>query len=301
MSWGFGEFSGVPFKIQAYTNSNIYMNYWLRYSMACINMFVWENLPPSCDAQFLEETLFYNGQAAFIDHETIGFMNLKATTGKLDYYNRPSEFICHGSNGTVQVTRDITNAVLIRNNRYRVANAFIVDDYCRRLYEIQATIDINMNAQKTPILILCQNEKDKHTLQQIYKQYEGNKPVIFADKNRMTGDTINVLKTDAPFIIDKLYTYKQQVEHELMTILGIKNNEIIDKKERLNLDEVNANNEIVDIGGDIMFSERELACKKINEMFGLSVYVRYRIAERDNEYYNDEEVEEFKRGEQNEV
>lgn len=295
MSWGFGAFSGVPYKTTALHNNSVFANYWLRYSMAGMNMYEWEGLPPTCNAEFLEECLFYTGQAIIVDHPTLGFLNLKCIVTKKNFYNQPVEFECFGSNGNIQMNANIDNSVFIKNNKMRISTAWIIDDYCTRLFEIQATIDINMHAQKTPILILCKNEKDKHTLQNIYRQYEGNRPVIYADKGRGIDEVVTVLQTNAPYVIDKLYTYKQQIEHELMTIMGIKNNEIMDKKERVTLDEVNANNEITNISGDIFYTYRKEAAQKISKFTGENTSVRYRISEREDEYYGTE------KGEENEI
>ena len=105
-------------------------------------------------------------------------------------------------------------------------------------------------------------------------QWDGNEPVIFGDKNLDTNN-FAVLRTDAPYIADKIYQLKTQYWNECLTRLGISNVNI-QKKERLISDEV-----MRAMGGVIAsrYSRLEMrrqAVKQINEMFGLNVEVNYR-------------------------
>ena len=134
-------------------------------------------------------------------------------------------------------------------------------------------IDVNANAQKTPVLIAC-TEQERLTMQNLYKEFDGNAPVIFGDKNLNTKG-LSVLKTDAPYVADKLYTLKTQIWNEALTYLGISNINV-QKKERLITDEVTRNQ-----GGTIAsrysrLEARREAVEKINAMFGLDIEVNYR-------------------------
>ena len=108
----------------------------------------------------------------------------------------------------------------------------------------------------------------------LYKQYDGNEPYIFGDKAINT-NAIQVFKTDAPYVADKLYQLKTQIWNEALTYLGISNINV-QKKERLITDEVTRNQ-----GGTIAsrysrLNARRDACKQINAMFGLDIWCDYR-------------------------
>ena len=64
----------------------------------------------------------------------------------------------------------------------------------------------------------------------------------------------------------------------LSVALGINNNNT-DKKERLLVDEVNANNEFILVNIDHMYEERKKACEEINRKFGLNITVNRREVE----------------------
>jgi hypothetical protein len=163
--------------------------------------------------------------------------------------------------------------ILIRNNDEMIATSPTIQLFALRLAEISRTIDININAQKTPVLILC-SDKQKLTMKNVFKQWNGFEPVIFGDKN-LDVEGVKSLKIDAPIVFPQLQIQKHAIWNECMTFLGI-NNANQDKRERLVTDEVSANDEQIESSAQVMLKAREQACKLINEKFGLNVSVRLR-------------------------
>jgi hypothetical protein len=148
--------------------------------------------------------------------------------------------------------------------------------FASRLTEAERTIDTNIKAQKTPVLIRC-DDKDRLTMKNLYRDYEGNEPFILGGKS-LNLDGLKVLKTDAPFVADKLQNYKHEIWNEALTFFGV-NNANSDKRERLITDEVNANNEVISINAQAMLLTRLEACEKINKLYGLDVSVKMRSFE----------------------
>ena len=140
--------------------------------------------------------------------------------------------------------------------------------FALRLYEAEQTAMVNIKAQKTPVLLLM-DEKQRLTMENIYSQYEGNKPVIFGDKNSLGENVIKAINTQAPFIADKIIDYKKEIWNEALTFLGI-NNIMVDKKERLITDEANSNNELINLNLQSYLAPRQEACKQFNEKFGFT-------------------------------
>ena len=79
-------------------------------------------------------------------------------------------------------------------------------------------------------------------------------------------DMIKAIKTDAPYVEDKISAYKKEILNEALSFLGI-NNINVEKKERLVEDEANANNEYVIFNLMSRLVPRKEACKKFNELF----------------------------------
>lgn len=261
------------FDISLLMNEYDYRVYFDRLKELATSMFEWVNLPDTCDERFLEMSLFETGKAIFFEDEDIGYLALRcANGGRLNVYNVPITRRAYASNGYNRKL-DEKNSVIIFNNYLRTNTAYDIKLFALRLWSIDRAIDVNANAQKTPVLLHC-SEQQRLTLQNAYMQYTGNQPVIFADEG-MDMNNFTVLKTDAPYVADQLYTLRTQIWNEALTYLGISNLNI-QKKERLVADEVVRNQ-----GGTIAsrytrLEMRRKACEEINKMFNLDLDVRYR-------------------------
>lgn len=254
-------------------NNKTYIDYYNRLMELALNVFEWENLPPSVDERFLELTLYEMGYCLYFNDEIIGNLALTCTIGgKLDVYRIPVLRRAYAVNGYNKMcsTKD---SVLIFNNYLHTPTQLTIELFARRLYEIERAIDVNVKAQKTPTLILS-SEQQRLTMQNLYMQYDGNEPFIFGDKN-MDIEGIKSLKTDAPFVADKLENLKHQIWNEALTFCGIENSNQ-DKKERLVSDEVGSNYGNVEAQRNVMLNARKQAVKKINAMFDTNIDVHFR-------------------------
>lgn len=255
--------------LNAYTT----IDYLTRIKEYALNTFKWVNLPKSVDARFIEEQLFEKGKICFFKDKNLGFLCLPVNEdGILNIYNYFNIRRIYASNG-FRRTRKISNSVIIYNNYLKTPTFITANLYAIRLSQVQRTIDINLNAQRTPILISC-TPQQRLTLKNVYKQYEGNEPVIFAD-SEFNVDSVRVLNTKAPYLINDLALYKHDLWNEVFTFLGI-NNANQDKRERLVASEVDANDEQVEQARFNMLDARLDACKLINDMFGLDISVKFR-------------------------
>jgi len=192
--------------------------------------------------------------------------------GRLDVYRVPIDRRAFAVNG-YQRNLNIDNSVIIYNNYLRTNSYKMCVIYAKKLYNLDRIIDVNANAQKTPVLLRV-DEAQRLTALNAYKEWDGNQPVIYGDKS-LDPNMLSVLRTDAPYISDKIYQLKTQYWNEALTHLGISNLNI-QKKERLVSDEV-----VRSQGGTIAsrysrLQARREAADKINEMFGLNVEVDYR-------------------------
>lgn len=285
-----GKKRDLGFCESAMMNNRTYLQYYNRLTELALSMFEWQNLPASVDPRFLEMCLFQDGKAVFFKDDVLGELALQCTIhGQLDVYRVPIGRRAFAVNG---YQKELTNkdSVIIYNNYLRTNSMLDVEMFSKRLYNLDRTIDVNVNAQKTPVAITC-DEGQRLTMINLYKQYEGNEPFVFGTKN-LDLNALKVLKTDAPFVSDKLYELKVQIWNEALTYLGISNINT-QKKERLISDEVTRNQGGVVASRYSRLEARRQACRQINDMFGLDIWVDYREDFRDIEEIMDEnEVEE---------
>lgn len=269
-----GRRKRTSFEDSATTNTLTYMQYLRRLMELSMSMFEWKNLPSTVDPRYIELRLFETGSVVFFKDDILGELCLDCIQqGNFDVYGNPVTRRAYSCYNNYQKVLDDKDSVIIWNNYLRTNSVTDIQLYAKRLWDLDRSVDINAKAQKTPLLIQC-NEKQRLSMKNLYMQYDGNTPVIFADNN-IDINGVKVVSTQAPYVADKLYQLKNQIWNEALTYLGISNLNI-NKQERLITNEVSSSQ-----GSTISSRYSRLECRrqaveKINEMFGLDIEVNYR-------------------------
>lgn len=248
-------------------NELAYKFYWQTLTSIACSIYTWKGLPDSVNTVELEKTLLFNTKTLIFVDEVMGLLTLPFNSFvNYDVYGYPVIRVAYSKYINYRIARNRKNSVVVYDNVLRDSTMLVVDYYTNRLWNMDRTVDINVNAQKTPVLILG-DEDNKLALKNAYQQFAGNMPVIFAYKNKFNPDSIRVLKTDAPFVAPELNELKQSVWNDYLTAIGVPNVNI-QKKERLISDEVARGS-----GGSIAcrfprLNARREACKYINRELG---------------------------------
>lgn len=257
-------------------NSQTYVDYLERMKKICLSMFEWVNLPDTMNSRFLEMCLYYKGQAALLYDEDYGFINTQAAdSGYINIYGLPTKINCfsYSYNKMRELYISGTNlpaeeeCILVMNNYQRVPTASTITLFAERLAEAQRAADINIKAQKTPLLLLTDKNQEL-TLRNMYAQYDGNSPVIFGDRNVLATNPIDSINTNAEFVANDIRDYMQGIWNDFLCFIGINN--LSEKKERLITTEANTNNELVNLNMQSYLIPRKQACKEFNDKFGLT-------------------------------
>lgn len=258
----------------AITNNLTYMQYLNRLTELSVSMFEWKNLPPTVDARYLELHLFETGSMVYFDDDVIGNLCLDCLpNGRLDVYGNPVLRRAYSSYNNYQKLLKESNSVIIWNNYLHTNSILEVKMFARRLYNLDRIIDVNANAQKTPVLIQG-TEQQRLTLKNLYKEFDGNSPFIFGDKN-LDLNSLKCLQTGAPYVCDKLYNLKQMYWNEALTYLGINNSGAQKRERMLSIESSQAQGGTISSRYSRLQSRRE-SVEKINAMFGTNIEVNYR-------------------------
>lgn len=252
-----------------------------------INRFSWENLPIGLTSEQMEFLLIRNGQLMCFNDSMYGTLILPCFgTTDINVYGLPTQYNVYGENGKYNEYISVDDGVIIRNNPLGTSDFPTLEVFAKRIDDVEMTQDVNLFQQCIPKLVLG-DEDSKITMKNLINQIKNYKFAIFGKKSLVNNiSSSDVLDTSAPYILDKLQQQKTDLKNELLTYLGINNNNNV-KKERMIVDEVNANNEYTSINLDLMFDLREKACKEINEKFGLNISVKKREVEENGKNYND--------------
>lgn len=262
-------------------NNFTFQDFLHRFERIALSMFEWVNLPESMSERWLERTLYFHGKASVLDTEKYGIINASVASGsELNIYGLPTKLQCFshlfyenrllysGLNESIDNQR-MKEAVLVLNDEMSLPTCGTMEMYAQRLAEIQRTMDVNLAGQKFPVAIVGSKEQQL-SLENLYNQYNGNQPFIFGDKKFLDPEnSLKVINTQSPYVIDKLTDYKKEIINEALTFLGV-NNVSIEKKERLVTDEANSNNEVINLNLQSRLAPRLRACKEMNDLFGLT-------------------------------
>lgn len=246
-----------------------YMMYYNKLLELSISEFKWEGLPETIDKRYLELCLCCKGAVVVFRDEVMGWLALPMVmSGSLDVYGNPINRRAYSTHNGYNIDLTPENSVIIYDNMLKIPSMITIENFALKLYECDQTAFVNTKAQKTPILIRC-NENQRLTLKNAVQQYDGNEYLIFSDNNSDLRDSFSVLKTDAPYVADKLQEQKTIIWNEFLTFRGIANVNIT-KKERLITDEVTRN-----MGGTVaseysFLNMRQNAAKEMNKKFGFN-------------------------------
>lgn len=264
-------------------NDSTYVDYLERLKKIALSIFEWTDLPDSMNSRYLEMCLYYTGKAGLLYDNDYGFINTQAVSnGYINIYGLPTKLNCFSySYNTTRKTymgynekaKKDQEAILVLNNYEMLPTCSTIELYAMRMAEAQRTVDINIRAQRTPILIET-DQNQKFTMRQVYEQYDGNAPVIYGNKNAGIDGSLKVLKTDAPIVFDKIMEYKRDIFNEALTYLGVSN--LDEKKERRVVNEAESNNEVINLNLQSYLTPRKEACKQFNEKFGTNIDVKVR-------------------------
>lgn len=264
-----------------------------------INRFKWEGLPDTCNTRMLECALQLNG-TALLAKVNGGFLTLIATPdGSLNVYGEPVGAYGYGLNGfnqhfnlyvegsennivpALNAESGQIDAVLFKDNElyYPFANYLRIG--AERLTDVQRSIDVLARMLKAPGIITAQ-QKDVQNIQQTLENIDINTPYILG-LGGLPYDTLKVLDTGIKAEnLKVLYDYLTDLKGQMDELISINSNPSAEKRERLLVDEVNANNDSTAYTIDARLKQRQKDAEIANKFFGLNIEVTL------NEDYNED-------------
>lgn len=229
------------------------------------NRFKWESdeiQPKKQLSEYIEKLLFIKGQCALFKDTDGWKVKCCVPTGGINEFGQPSSFTLTDYNGNGVITVDIDDErfIWIKNNADCIPTIFWILKYCNRVAKIERTMDLNIDAQKTPYVI--ETSPEVHlSIQNIFKQIKAMDEVVYVDQKTGIKDNVKVLDLNAPYLVDQLYSQKVNEYNDLLNFLGL--NTVKEKRERLLYDEARISDEITDSYLDMFARPRVLAYREM--------------------------------------
>ena len=269
-------------KVALYENDVEFQNMFYNLLNILMYSFSIEGLPDSCNERFFKLNLIFNGYAALIKDPDIGYLSLgvrpTVNSSQLNIYGEFPDVMAFGWNGfNKQYTNymygtDNTDAeaVICRDNDMMYPMINIIWMYAKRLTDTMRTLDITARKLKTPYFITC-DEAQKSSIKKILDDVDFNQDSIIANRSTMPNE-FNVLQTGVqPESVRVLWEHYSNLESEIRTFLGINSAANLDKKERLVVDEAQANDILTDINIQYRLKSYKQFCDTVNNLWGLNI------------------------------
>lgn len=285
-------------KLAKYETDREFINTFNRLFNTALNTFRWEGLPATCNERFLEISLMLYGNALIADRDG-AFVNLAcASGGEINIYGEPLTAYGYGLNGWNKkynlyidgmeesrvvldgVARDGSenyNAVMCRDNKVSYPYVNYVFMAAQRLTRTMRTMDVVCQNLKQPVIITCEESMVK-TVRETLNQRGDNVSAIISS-GKLPIDSFKVWDTKAnPETLKAMWEHYGNLDGKIKELFGVNSNEQVDKKERLLVDEVNANNEAAEQSVEHRLAERQLFCERVNRAFGLNLSVSLNVS-----------------------
>lgn len=266
----------------------------LKYRGIMLRYFEYENLPEELDPVIVEQIYFEYGEALGFKHGGYYFFLPIAPRGKLNLYgylvkarplplNGDTRFPVFDIMPKLDENEKIIepNAVHFWNNSSRTPTAAFLAPFISRIDYIWKTIGREEALARTGFIVEASDPEKKNALKnEMQLLMDLDTPIAVVDKGTAS-EFSAALKTGdirAAENIKASWDDMTNTKHLLDTILGI-NNANTSKRERLNVSEVEVNDQEI----ELMIRD-ELKCRqeqwdKFNKLFGTNVKVKIAVKE----------------------
>lgn len=238
-------------------------------------------LPKNVAMNWFRFWTFEFGSICFIYTREFGWIAQPYGVSALDLNYQPKEVTVSNPN-LPETKRGLVgiNAVIVHCFDDYYGFDSIVTKYAEMLAQCDRNINVNLMTSLSSKLFAAKNKKQADDMKLALAQASQGEPVVFELEEGIDGLDVKSIMGDfkSEFIADKTMIVKRLIINEFLTVVGL-NNANIDKRERLNGDEVNANNEEVKSIASIVLENLEEGFKELRLLTGLSeseCYVKFR-------------------------
>lgn len=249
-------------------------------------------LPEEWDYDYFRYVLFTIGFIGVMQTDKYGVICQHGTASGYNVYYRPSRLLV--SNPALRRTYDLRigeDCEIIKLSPDWRGAYDLIQLYADQMAVCMESFGVNAINSKFAFVFAADNKNMAETMKKMFDQIGSGQPAAFVWDKQLFDDEgnprwqlfTNNLKQN--YVGNDLLQSLTTIEHKFNTLIGF-NNANTDKKERLNSDEVNANNEEVRSLSSLWLEEMIDSMDKVNKMFGLNLSVKIREVSNDITFSN---------------
>ena len=249
-------------------------NYYINYLYEkLIRIFKYENLPPTIPRDALENYILSNGYGGVTNNPIYGLVAVPCTkygVGLYPNYEPLAQYCTPLMQGTnLTIGRDI---VVIKNNSYQISCDSIVKRYARMLADFDATENIIISNMRMQVLPSFDNEDSAESFKAVMVANRLGQVDSVIDKSFLQKGTFTPYASGANTTkINDVVSARNEVLRTFLAEIGITSAN--DKRERMVVDEVNVNSQMLLFNVSDMLECRQKAVEQINALYGTNITV----------------------------
>ena len=261
------------------------VEYYTKYLLEkAISVFKFDGLPETWARNYFEYVLFGYGHIAVINTDKYGVIpQMSGLTGYNVFYQPTIATIANPLLDGLKTLEIGTQCEIIKLQPNYSGVMDIVTTYADLMALCVETAGINLLNSKMSYIFFSQNKASAETFKKLYDKVASGEPMAVLDKSLLDDEgnpawTMFTQNVGQNYITDKILNDLQTIEDQFNTDIGIPNANT-QKKERLIVDEVNANNTDTNAKVSLWLETMRYDIEKVNRMFGLNLSVSYRFKE----------------------
>lgn len=263
-----------PRSVRGVDNAQV-MKYFHRLSRLIMSNFEFTGLPDEMSLDIVR-SVFIHAPLVIVNTKTQGIYCLPCSAFGQNINYEPTDFVI--ANPALKFTKgkiDKDGVILSIDQfcgTYFTCYDVIIDTAVT-LASIDASFQISVMNSRASMVFRAKNRAERKSLEYMYDKITAGNPAVFMQKGAVDSDNswsqfINVKNS---YVGRELLESKRTVINEFLTYAGI-DNANTDKRERLNQDEVNANNGEVRSNATFWRDNLNKCFDKANELFGTNMH-----------------------------
>lgn len=255
-------------------------------------MFEYDGLPEEIDQRQFERFLQSRGNVIFTKHNDKYYILYGGWGGEPNEYYVPTKYIV--ANPYLKLNKEYTvneDCVLILNDSGALGLIPLSRRYASQLVENEISLRIRSINSRATSLISAPDRNTKASAEQFISELEKGKLSIIGENPFFEGVKTSPYSESGTERISDLIEYEQYIKSSWFMELGLNSNWNA-KRESLNSNETQLNEDTLAPLVDDMLQCRKEACELINKMYGLNVSVKLggQWARKEEERNNEEDT-----------
>lgn len=239
-------FMQEPTTVKTLTNSSFHYHYYNLFNYI-YSIFQFENFPDEWDENYFKSVLFNRGFIIAGDCGRYGVLALSGSYHGINVYGDPTDWSI--SNAVFHKTyrgKLNENGVIIYFNHFdhHYYNFIpLVYRYAEMLANVEGSLNVTVMNSRVSYIFHAKNKAQAKTYEKIYDDVSKGKPFVVLNENK---DLDNITPAEFfdvknSFVGKELIEVRRNIVNMFLTEIGINTN-AAEKRERMIIDEVNANN-----------------------------------------------------------